>query len=281
MTETESLPHVTVIDAARRAASVSPRELLRHRDLWLILSQRDVKVRYRQALIGMAWAVLRPAASVAAFVMLFGWLDRQPTTEGVPYAASALAGLLTWQLFAGGVSDMADSLVRNRHVLTKVYFPRVLIPLSSLTVSLVDFGVALLAALGWLAWLGVLPGARVVLLPVWVAGVVGLAAAVGLFASSLQARYRDVGLVIPFVLQLGWIVHPVVYETRAVIPERYWWLYALNPLAVLFDAVRWSLVGSAAPAWWSVGWSALAVGLVLMLAWRFFHWLDTELADRI
>lgn len=281
MTETVAPPQRTVIEAARRAASVSPRELFRHGDLWLILSQRDVRVRYRQALLGMAWAVLRPAATVGAFVLLFDWLDRQPTTAGVPYAASALTGWLAWQLFAGAVSDMADSLVRNRHVLTKVYFPRVLIPLSALTVSVVDFAVGGLAGLVFLLFCGVRPGVQMLLAPVWLSGVIALAVAVGLVLSVLQARYRDIGLMIPFLLQLGWIVNPVVYETQAVVPPRYRLLYALNPLAVLFDALRWSLVGSVMPAWWAVVWSAVVVILAVWGAWRFFHWLDAELADRI
>jgi lipopolysaccharide transport system permease protein len=272
---------VTVIDAARPAAGVPLTELLRHVDLLLILGQRDLMVRYRQALVGIGWAVLRPAATVAIVVLFFGLLGKAPVTGDVPLAASALIGYLSWQLFATTTADLSESLVRNRHVLTKVYFPRVLIPLSALTVGLVDYLVALLPASAFLLWLGVRPSWPLVLAPLWLAGLLAAAIAGGVLLSALNARYRDVGHVVPFLLQLGFFVCPVIYESAAIIPERYLMIYHLNPIAVGLDGLRWSLVGTAPPGWISTLIAAAVVGGGLVFSWRVFHRLDSTLADRI
>jgi len=272
---------VLVIDAARPSAGVPVRELLRHGDLLLILAQRDLKVRYRQAVIGIGWAVLRPAATVAIVVAFFGLLGKAPVTGETPLAASALVGYLSWQLFAAATADMSESLVRNRHVLTKVYFPRVLIPLSATAVGLVDYLVALLPAAAFLAWQGARPGWPMLFAPLWLAGLLAAAVAGGLLLSALNARYRDVGHVVPFLMQLGFFACPVIYESAAIIPERYLPIYRLNPVAVGLDGLRWSLVGASPPGWTSTLVAAALVGGGLVFSWRVFHWLDSTLADRI
>ncbi|MCA9088077.1 MAG: ABC transporter permease [Planctomycetaceae bacterium] len=272
---------VTVIEAARPAGSHTMRELLRYRDLLLILALRDLQVRYRQAIIGIAWAVIRPAATVIVFVLLFGLLDRKPVTTGVPYAATALVGLLTWQLYATLLADMSESLVKNRHMLTKVYFPRVLIPIAATAVGLVDYLVALVPALAFLLLSGIRPDWQLLLTPLWLCGVLSWSVAGGILLSAINARYRDVEHVIPFLLQLGFFASPVVYETAAIIPVQYQGLYRLNPMAVMLDGLRWSLVGAVEPNWFSV-WIATGVTLTTMFfAWRIFHRLDASLVDRI
>jgi lipopolysaccharide transport system permease protein len=272
---------VAVIDAALPAAGVPLAELWRRRDLLVILGQRDLKVRYRQAIIGIGWAVLRPAATVTIFVAFFGLLGKAPVTGTVPYAASALVGYLTWQLFATLIADLSESLVRNRHVLTKVYFPRVLIPLSAMTVGLVDFLVAMVPAAVFLLGLGIRPHWPLLLAPVWLIGLLATALGAGLLLSALNARYRDVGHVVPFLLQLGFFACPVIYESEAIIPARYLALYRLNPMAVVLDGMRWSLVGTSPPGIASTAIAAAIVVAGLMVSWRVFHQLDSSLADRI
>jgi lipopolysaccharide transport system permease protein len=276
-----SSPLTITVDADRPWQGVSWAEVRSRADLFRMLALRDLKVRYRQAVLGVAWALLRPLAMVTVFVVLFGLLDRTPAAEGVPYAASALVGLLAWQLFSSSVLDQSDSLVKNRAMLSKVYFPRVLVPLAAQMVSLVDYAVAFVPALVWLWWCGVTWTSAVVLTPLWVLGVVLLSTGLGLVLCSLQARYRDVGHVVPIALQLLFFASPVCYETTALIPEPYQSWYRLNPLATLLDGLRWSLVGSPPPAWSAVAIAAIGIAVLLMAAWMVFHALDRGLVDRL
>ena len=176
---------------------------------------------------------------------------------------------------------MSESLVKNQHVLTKVYFPRVLVPIAAMTVGLVDYLVALLPAALLVLALGIRPGWAILWFPVWLFGTLLWTLACGLIFASLNARYRDVGHVIPFLLQIGLFISPVVYESAAVIPDKYLTLYRLNPLAVLLDGLRWSLVGAERPEPISMCICAAIVVSVLFAAWRLFHQLDRTLVDRI
>lgn len=274
-------PIVAVIDADHPEAGVPLAELWRHRDLLLILGLRDLQVRYRQAAIGIGWAVLRPAATVAIFVTFFGLLGKTPASSSIPYAASALIGYLSWQLVAVTIADLSESLVRNRHVLTKVYFPRVLIPAAAATVGLVDYLVALIPTAGLLLALGVRPGWTVIFAPLWLAGLLSAALGTGLLLSALNARYRDVGHVVPFLLQLGFFLCPVIYESTAIVPERWLWLYRLNPMAVGLDGLRWSLLGTPFPGAVSTLIAVTLTAAGLRFSWRTFHQLDSTLADRL
>jgi lipopolysaccharide transport system permease protein len=218
---------------------------------------------------------------VAIFVTFFGLLGKTPVTSETPYAATALVGYLSWQLFATLIADLSESLVRNRHVLTKVYFPRVLIPLSAITVGLVDYLVALIPAAVLLIGLGIRPDWPAVLAPFWLIGLLAAGIGAGLLLAALNARYRDVGHVVPFLLQVGFFACPVIYESAAIIPERYLFLYRLNPIAVVLDGLRWSLIDTAPPSWLSILIAAVMVAAGLMVSWRVFHRLDATLADRI
>lgn len=270
-----------MIDARQPAGVVTLAELWQHRDLWWMLAWRDLKVRYRQALVGMAWAVLRPVAWVLLVSVLFGWMKAVPSSSANSYAASAFVGLVGWQLFASTVSDMAESLVRNRHLLTRVYFPRVVIPLASATVSFVDAFVAL--CVGTILWWGAVSerGWPLCCLPLAVLTVVACALIAGLFLSVLQAHYRDVGLAVPFILQVGMWLHPVVYETRAVIPKPWQGWYLLNPLSASLEWLRWSWMSGTAPPVWTLAVLLVQLASGWLLGWWFFHWLETTLADRI
>lgn len=272
---------VVRIDAAEPAAGTRIVELMQYRDLLLILAARDLQVRYRQAAIGICWALLRPAATVAMFVLLFGLLGKAPSVEGVPYAAVALCGFIVWQLFSVVVADQTDSLLKNRHVITKVYFPRVLIPIGATTTGLVDFAVALLPAIGILMWLGVWPTWRLALLPVWIAGVLLLAMTAGMVLAALNARYRDVGYLVPFLLQIGLFLCPVIYSTTFLIPEGWRGIYALNPLATLIESVRWSLLGAPLPTPLAITFAGVVSVVGFRMAWALFHRLDQELVEGV
>ncbi len=270
-----------VIDAHDPIGGLSVRSLLRYADLLSILAARDLAVRYRQAVVGIGWAILRPAASVAIFVVLFTLLNRQPTTVGLPYAATALVGVLAWQLFATLVTDMSESLVRSRSILTKIYFPRVLIPLAATAVGLTDYVVALLPSIVVLQILGAQTGWAFLLLPFWVSGIVLAAVAAGVGLSGLNARYRDVGHLVPFLLQMGFFLCPVIYASESLIPDRWRWLYALNPLATLLDGLRWSLIGAPPPSLLATVAAGGLISSCLLFAWRLFHGMDRDLAERI
>lgn len=270
-----------IIDASRNTAGLRIRDLRRHLGLLVMLAVRDLAVRYRQAIVGVGWAVVRPLTTVTIFVLLFGSMDEKLSVGPASYAVTALVGILTWQMFASMTSDMTESLIRTRHVLTKVYFPRILIPLASSTVAMLDYLVGLIPALIVLLVMGVRPTGTWIFAPFWMAGIMSAALAAGMALSALNARYRDVGHLVPFLLQIGFFVSPVIYETRARIPENWLPIYSLNPLAPLLDGLRHSLLGSPFPP---VEMAVLAIVVVtggFWGAWNLFHSLDRELADRI
>ncbi len=276
-----SFPSVIVVDSHVSNLRIRPGELWQYRDLAFILAARDLKVRYRQAVIGIGWAVIRPAIAVAMFVAFFALLDRNPVVGDKPYIAVAIIGLMTWQMVAASIADLSESLVRNRHVLTKVYFPRVLIPIATMAVSIADYLVAMTVSIPVLLIFGVRPAWPVLLVPLWVMGVFSLAFSLGLLLSALNARYRDVGHVVPFLLQLGLLASPVVYETQALIPPSWQTIYRVNPLSTLLDGLRWSVLGSQPPTIAETVMTMIGLAVMLSLSWRTFHRWEENLAETI
>ncbi len=194
-------------------------ELWQHRELLWTLGVRDLKVRYRQTLVGVAWAVIQPVATMAIFVVLFGLLGRQPASGEAPYGLVLLCGVLPWQLFAGVITRATGSLVENQALVTKVYFPRLILPLAGAISAVVDFVVALLVLAGLLLWYGVTPSWAALAVPALVALTILAGLAVGIGLAALNAMYRDFGYVVPFLLQIGFFVSPVIYQTDALIPR--------------------------------------------------------------
>lgn len=271
----------TVVDADQRWRLLDLAELYRYRDLLWILTLRDLKVRYRQAVIGAAWAVIQPLGTMLLFGVLFDLLGRKPSSGAIPYSVTALCGLLPWQLFASSVTQASASLVNNRHVITKVYFPRMMLPAASVLCSLVDFVIAFGVLAGLMAWYGVTPGWPVVALPLFVVLAALAALAAGLWLSALNALYRDFIYVVPFLVQVGLFLSPVVYETQALIPPRWWPVYSLNPMVCVVEGFRWSLLGLPAPAWQTLAIS-LAAGLLLLVSGvAFFRRVEHAITDRI
>lgn len=229
--------------AGRRA--LDWRELWRYRELVGFLAARDIKVRYKQAAFGMLWAVLQPLSGLVVFSIVFGKLAKVPS-EGVPYPLFAFAGMMVWTLFSGGVDTATTSLVSNSALVTKVYFPRVAAPLASVLPRLVDFVVALGLFAVLLVVQGHLPGWHVIALPLVVVWAVLLAFGVGLGLATLQVRYRDAHHGLTLLMQLWLYASPVAYPS-SLVPHRWLWLYALNPMVGVLDTARWSVLGTPAP----------------------------------
>jgi lipopolysaccharide transport system permease protein len=272
-----TLPIVT-IDAERRTG-YRLRDLWPHRELLFFLVWRDLKVRYKQTVLGVLWAVLQPLATMLVFTIFFGRLIRVPS-DGVPYALFAFVALVPWTYFSSALSQGSNALVASESLISKVYFPRVLIPLASVITPLVDamVGLSVLALL--LAWWGHLPGVAVVALPMFALLAIVTAFGVCLMLSALNVQYRDVRYVLPLLTQLWLFATPVAYPA-SVLPEPYRWIYALNPMVVVVEGFRWSILGTtvlSTPMVLSGVTSATAV--LLFGAW-YFRRLEGTFADVI
>ena len=260
-------------------------ELWRYRDLLTLLTVRNVAARYRQSLLGMGWAVLRPAVSVAVFTVIFGraagFADELPgggAGAAVPYALFAFVGLVPWNFFAAALGGTTQSVLTGGDMLTKVYFPRLVLPLSSLGVAAVDAAIGVVLAAALLAWHGVLPGPAVLALPAFLLLAAAAALAGGLWLTALNVKYRDVGQAVPFLIQVGMYLSPVIYPPT-FIPESWRAVYYLNPLAGAIDGARWSVLGTDPPAWGLVGLSAAVTGLLLAGGLAYFARTERTFAD--
>jgi lipopolysaccharide transport system permease protein len=265
-----------IIEPSTGWVRIGWRELWDYRELLGFLVWRDVKVRYKQTVLGAGWAVLQPLVTMAMFTVLFGRWAKMPS-DGVPYPLFAFAALLPWTFFANAVSAAAVSLVGNTHLISKVYFPRLLVSLASLGTGLVDFAIALVAMLGMCVAYGAPPSARVLLLPVVLLIAVLTAGGVGAFLAALCGVYRDVRYVVPLLMQLWMFASPVIYPA-SLVPARWRWVYHLNPMAGVIDGFRAALLG------FDVPWAELASASVLsvVLAWigvAYFRRVERRVAD--
>jgi lipopolysaccharide transport system permease protein len=220
-------------------------EVWRHRELLQFLVWRDVKVRYKQTVLGAGWAVVQPFVTMVVFSVVFGRLASVPS-EGLPYPIFAFAGLLPWQMFAFALTESTNSLVASQHVITKVYFPRLIVPLASTAVSILDFCVAFLVLAAMMVFYGVELRATALLVPAFVLMAVLTATAAGLWLSALNVRYRDVRHVVPFLIQIWLFLSPIAYPS-SLVPAKWQWLYGLNPMAGVVEGFRWALLGTPAP----------------------------------
>jgi lipopolysaccharide transport system permease protein len=266
----------TYIGHARRSPGVRWRELWAYRELLYFMVWRDVKVRYRHAALGVGWAVLQPLLTMIVFTVIFGRIGGMPS-DGRPYALFTLAALAPWSYFMTAVTAGANALVGSEHLISKVYFPRLLIPASAVVTPLIDFAMTLVLLAAALAWYGVVPGAAVLLLPLFMLLGLVSALAASLWLSAMNVKYRDVRFVLPFLLQFWMFVTPVVYPASSLPPE---WLvvYGLNPMATVVEGFRWAVLGTAfslpmAIASFAVAAVALAGGLV------YFRKMEGTFAD--
>lgn len=236
---------VTHIRPGSRAVSFTLDEVWQARELLYFLVWRDVKVRYKQTVLGIAWSVLQPFLTMVVFTIFFGRLAKVPS-DGVPYPLFSLAALVPWTYFSTAVSNGSSSLVGNQHLIAKVYFPRVLVPLAAIVMPAVDLAVSFGMLIVLMAWYQVAPAAAMLLLPLYVGLAALTAFAVALWTSALSVRYRDARYVLPFLIQIWLFVTPVAYPA-SMVPERWRLLYALNPMATVVEGFRSSLFGTPSP----------------------------------
>jgi lipopolysaccharide transport system permease protein len=218
------------------------RELWQYRELFRVLAWRDVVVRYKQTVIGAAWALIRPFLTMVVFTLIFGKLANLPSEGSAPYAIMVFAGMLPWTFFSSALADASNSLLGNAHLISKVYFPRLIVPMAAVAVAFVDFGVNLTMLIALMIWYKFLPGWQILLLPVF-AGLGFLASlGPGLWLTALNVKYRDVRYVIPFVVQFGLYVSPVGYSST-IVPDQLRFLYSINPVVGVIDGFRWCILG--------------------------------------
>ncbi|MBU1661560.1 MAG: ABC transporter permease [Chloroflexi bacterium] len=240
LTDHDVTENQVVIEATRGWASLQLHALWQYRELLYFLVWRDLKVRYKQTALGVAWVILQPVVSMVIFSVLFGSLLKVPSGE-VPYPIFAYAALLPWNYFAGSLIRSSTSVVNSANLITKVYFPRLVIPISGVLSGLVDFAIAFVVLAGMMLYYGIAPTAAVVWLPAFFLLAMVTALGFGLWLSALNVRYRDVNYLIPFLVQIWMYVTPVIYGST-LIPERFRWLLAINPMTGVVEGFRWALL---------------------------------------
>ena len=268
-----------VYERKRGWAPLDLRELWRYRDLLYFLIWRDVLVRYKQAVFGVAWVILQPLLTMVVFTTVFNQIIgvKSPDPK-LPYAVFSFAGLLPWQFFAGALARSGMSLVGNSNLLTKVYFPRLVIPLSAVLGGLVDLGISFVVLIGLMAVYGIVPTWQVIFLPLFVLLALASAFAVGLWLSALNVLYRDVAYVIPFLVQLGMFMSPVIYPTSSIPPGPLRLVFALNPMTGVIGGFRWALLGQEFPGSYLLVSTGIVVAL-LVGGLFFFKRMERVFAD--
>ena len=237
------------------------KDLWRYRELFYFLAWRDILIRYKQTVIGVAWALIRPVLTMIVLTVVFGKLAKFPS-GGVPYPILVFCGMLPWQFFASALSESGNSLVNNAKLISKVYFPRLIIPASSVITSMVDFLISASVLVMLMFWYSYIPSLNCLLLPLFVALAFSAAFGVGLWVSALMVRYRDFRFILPFVVQFGLYASPVGFSS-SVVPEKWRLLYSLNPMVGVIDGFRWAILGGKHSIYWPG--LALSVGVVALV----------------
>ena len=256
------------------------KDIIRYRELFYVLSWRDLKVRYKQTVIGVLWAFIRPLMTMAILAVVFGYFAKLPSTGTVPYPLLVLAGILPWQFFANATAESSQSLVDNQKLITKVYFPRIIIPLSATITSFVDFTIALGLFILMMFYYGVLPTWNMLFLPVFIILVFVLSFGFGSLLTALNVKYRDFRYVLPFIIQIGLYLSPVGYST-VIVPENVLWIYSFNPMVGVIEGFRWCLVGEGQISQTILLLSAALVILVAFLGINYFRKTERYFADLI
>lgn len=266
------------VQAAKPRLVTELREVLAYHELLYFLVWRDVKVRYKQTFIGVAWAVIQPFTTMIIFTVIFGHLAGIHGEYGVPYPLFVFTGLLSWTYFASSLTLSSTSLVGSSNLLTKVYFPRLIIPLASVVSPLIDFFIAFVILIAMFFWYGRVPHWHAVLLPVFL--IMGLLTAfgIGLWLSALNVRYRDIPYALPFLVQIWLYVTPVIYPV-SIVPQRLHWLISLNPMTGVVDGFRWAVLGRGVPHYTVFATSAAMGGALLLSGLWYFRRTERYFAD--
>ena len=263
----------TLIIEAGRTESQYWKDLWRYRELFYFLSWRDILVRYKQTVIGIAWSVLRPLLTMVVFTLVFGKLARLPS-EGVPYPVLVFTAMLPWQFFSNAFSEAGNSLINNSNMISKVYFPRLVIPVSAVIVSFVDFLISGVLLILLMFWYGVVPGWQVLTLPLFILMAFAAIIGAGLWIAALNVKYRDFRYVVPFIVQFGLYISPVGFSS-SIVPEKWRLLYSFNPMVGVIDGFRWSILGGQTVFYWP-GFLLSLVLVIFLFATGIFYFRKTE-----
>jgi lipopolysaccharide transport system permease protein len=281
MTIPTPYPFETLVLEAGRGERHYWADLWRYRELFAILAWRDVAVQYKQTVIGAAWALVRPLLTMIIFTVVFGKLAKLPSEGTVPYPVLVMAGMLPWFLFSTILGNASSSLVSNANLIGKVYFPRLIVPVASAVVALVDFGITLTLLFVMMLVFGVLPDWRILLLPFFIALAVLASLGPALVLASLNVKYRDFRFIIPFIVQFGMYLSPVGFSS-SVVPEQWRLLYSMNPVVGVIDGFRWCLLGGEAQLYWpGFAISLAVVAFFLWLGVRTFRATEKTFADLV
>jgi lipopolysaccharide transport system permease protein len=271
---------LTLIQPEKGWSALNLRDLWRYRELIYFMTWRDLKVRYKQTLLGASWAILRPFLTMIVFSIFFGNLAKVPS-DGIPYPIFAYTALLPWELFASALSQASRSLVQNTNMVTKVYFPRMILPISSILAGVVDFLIAFIVLIGMMIYYKITPTVNVWTLPLFILLAMITALGVGFWLAALNVLYRDINYVTPFLTQFWMFITPIAYGS-SLIPENWRFLYAINPLSGVVDGFRWALLGNqqSAPGPTLIISSLIAV-VVLISGMFYFRRMERQFADRV
>jgi len=270
----------TLVIEAGRSEKNYWKDLWRYRELFYFLSWRDVLVRYKQTVIGIAWSVIRPFLTMVVFTIVFGKLAKLPS-EGIPYPLLVFTALLPWQFFANSLAEASTSIIGNANMLTKVYFPRIVIPATSIIVSLMDLLISFVMLFFLMAWYGFTPGVRAFTLPLFLILACAASFGVSLWLSALNVKYRDFRYVVPFIVQFGLYVSPVGFNS-GIVPERWRFLYSLNPMVGVIDGFRWALLSEDMALYWpGITLSTAITTVILVSGFKYFRKTEKIMADVI
>lgn len=269
-----------VIEAGRTEAQYW-RDLWRYRELFYFLAWRDILVRYKQTFIGVAWALIRPFLTMVVFTIVFGRLASLPSEGDAPYPVMVFAAMLPWQFFASALMECSNSLITNANLISKVYFPRLVVPTSAVIVSFVDFLISGIILLGLMTWYNSIPSWRIVTLPLFITIAFMAAMGGGLWLAALNVQYRDFRYIVPFIVQFGLYISPVGFSS-AIVPEQWRLVYSLNPMVGVIDGFRWAIIGGDVQLYWPGFLLALLlVGVLLVTGVLYFRRMERTFADVI
>lgn len=279
MTTQQPQEEIIFLRPSKGWSALNLRDLWRYRELIYFLTWRDIKVRYKQTVLGAAWAIIQPLLNMVVLSIIFGRFANMPT-DGIPRPIFTYSALLPWGLFSKALSDAGRSMLSNRSMVTKVYFPRLIIPLASVLGGLVDFLIQFVILIGMMVYYKFYPTPAIVTLPFFLLLSLTTALGVGLWLSALNVLYRDVGYIIPYLTQLWLLLTPVAYSV-SVVPEQWRLLYSLNPMVGVVEGFRWALLGSAPPPWPLLMVSTLISFTLLISGMFFFRRMERTFADMV
>lgn len=271
--------YTKVIKPKHGLVNIDLKELWQYRELFWFLALRDILVKYKQAVIGILWAILQPIFTMIIFSVIFGRLAHLPS-DGVPYPILIYVALLPWHFFANSMTASSQSVVGNSALLTKIYFPRLIIPTSAVISGAIDFCISFIVLIGMMVWFHVVPTVNIVYLPLFLLLAFLTALAIGFWLSALNVEFRDVIYTIPFLVQAGQYLSPVAYSS-SIIPGKWKLLYSLNPMAGVIDGFRWCLLGTSAPNWMAIAISSVSVLILFISGLFYFRKMERTFADII